>query len=202
MNERKQNFTDHSSAMILISLVVMSLLANSFFKDLMVNDNPMGEIRFPAYATENEDVNRAMPFVMNITLPDGWEIKDSGTTENWPDLALYNPYYIYNGDEQIGYIAFNVFTPPAEDTDDISYHQSVWPVMDKGSMQLNNYTLVRLTDTFEASFCQLSDNVKTADAVVCYNKDLKNMAAVVLTEGVADQQTLTAVCLSLSFSAQ
>lgn len=202
MNERKQNFADHSSVMILISLVVMSLLANSFFKDLIKNDNPLAEIRFPAYATENEAVNRAMPFVMNITLPDGWEVKDSGSTDNYPDLDLYNPYYIYSGDEQIGYIAFNVFTPPAEDTDDISYHQSVWPVMDKGSMQLNNYTLVRLTDTFEASYCQLSDNVKTADAVVCYNKDLKNMAAVVLTEGVADQQALTAICLSLSFSAQ
>lgn len=202
MNERKQNFADHSSAMILISLVVMSLLANSFFKGLIKNDSPLAEIRFPAYATENEAVNRAMPFVMNITLPDDWEVKDSGSTENYPDLALYNPYYIYNGDEQIGYIAFNVFTPPAEDTDDISYHQRVWPVMDKAGMQLNNYTLVRLTDTFEASYCKLSDNVKTADAVICYNKDLKNMAAVVLAEGTADEQVLTAICLSLSFSAQ
>ncbi len=197
---RKRDFADKSSVIIAIGLVIMSLIVSTFFKDREQTDKPVQEIRFPAYETEYREINRAMPFVVNVTLPGEWQLSMDGNTEKFPQVKLYNPYYIYNGEECIGYIGFNTFTPPAEEPDAISYHQHVWPVMDGGSMILNEYTLVRLTDKFEASYCKLSDTQTVADAVLCYNKDIHNMVGIVLVEGVADQATLQQICLSLSFS--
>ncbi len=200
-SDRRQNFSDKSSILILICLVAMSLLANVMFKDNSADSKEITEIRFPAYETEYQEINKAMPFVVNVTLPGEWQLSMDGSTEKFPQVKLYNPYYIYNGDECIGYIGFNTFTPPAEEPEDaMSYHQHVWPVMDGGSMLLNEYTLVRLTDKFEAAYCKLSDTQTASDAVLCYNKNIHNMVGIVLAEGVADQATLLRICLSLSFS--
>lgn len=199
---RKQDFADKSSVIIAIGLVVLSLIVSTFFKDKEQTEKPVQEIRFPAYETEYEEINRAMPFVVNISLPEDWQLSMDGDSSTFPQVKLYNPYYIYSGEECIGYIGFNTFTPPREEpANTTSYHQNVWPVMDSGSMLLNEYTLVRLTDKFEAGYCKLSDTQTTADAVLCYNKDIHNMVGIVLTEGVADLATLQQICLSLSFSA-
>ncbi len=200
MNVRQNNFADASSAIILVCLVVLSLIANTFFKQ----ETPATaetEIRFPAYETENQDVNKAMPFVLNITLPDGWEVRTEGSTDEYPILNLYNPYFLYVGDRQIGHISFNVFTPPAEEVENVTYHQYVWPILDKGQLVINEYMIVRLTDKFEAGYCNLSDLETVADAVLCYNKDINNMVAIVLEKGYADVDTLQQICLSLSFTA-
>ena len=200
MKVKQSNFVDSSSAIILICLVVMSLIANVFFKQETPTTGRT-EIRFPAYETENEAVNKAMPFVMNITLPDGWEIKTEGSTEAYPDADLYNPYFLYADGKQIGHISFNVFTPPAEEVENVKYHQHVWPVIDKGSLEIDTYMIVRLTDKFEAGYCKLIDGEKSADAILCYNKDIHTMAAIVLNEGVATTEDLQQLCLSLSFLA-
>ena len=200
MKVRQNNFADASSAMILISLVVLSLIANVFFKQEAPTTGRV-EIRFPAYETEVEAVNKAMPFVMNITMPEGWEVKTEGSTEQYPDADAYNPYFIYVGDKQIGHISFNVFTPPAEEVENVKYHQYVWPVLDSGNIEIGNYMIVRLTDKFEAGYCKLSDGEKTADAILCYNKDIHNMAVIVLDEGLFTAEDLQQICLSLSFTA-
>ena len=184
-----------------VGLVVLSLIVNSFFRDDSADPSVITEIRFPAYETEYQEINKAMPFVVNNTLPEGWTFSYEGDAEKLLDVKLYSPYYIYNGDECIGYIAFNIFTPPAKDTDQTSYHQHVWPVMDNGTMGIYDYKIVRLTEWFEAGYCKLYDGEKTADAVLCFNKDIHTMVGIVLTEGVADEATLQQICLSLSFSA-
>lgn len=206
MKVRQNNFADASSAMILISLVVLSLIANVFFKQEAPTTGRV-EIRFPAYETEVEAVNKAMPFVMNITMPDGWEIKTEGSTENYPQVNAYNPYFIYVGEKQIGHISFNVFTPPAEEVENVKYHQHVWPVIDSVTygdaekFEISTYMIVRLTDKFEAGYCKLADEEKTADAILCYNKDIHNMAVILLEEGMFTAEDLQQICLSLSFTA-
>ena len=200
MKTKKHDFVDASSAIILICLVVMSLLVNTFMKQETPTTGRT-EIRFPAYETEVEAVNKAMPFVVNITLPDGWEIKTEGSTAEYPVVNAYNPYYLYNSSKQIGYVAFNVFTPPAEEVENVKYHQQVWPVLNSGNLEIDTYMIVRLTDKFEAGYCKLINDGKTADAVLCYNKDIHNMAVIVLKENFADVDTLQQICLSLSFTA-
>ena len=59
MKVRQNNFVDSSSAIILICLVVMSLIANVFFKQETPTTGRT-EIRFPAYETENEAVKAAL----------------------------------------------------------------------------------------------------------------------------------------------
>ncbi|MBR4036879.1 MAG: hypothetical protein IKJ05_09180 [Oscillospiraceae bacterium] len=198
---RKRDLADKSSAIIAIGLVVLSLLVNTFFKDRTQIVKPIQEIRFPAYETEIEEINTAMPFVVNIKLGEDWQLSMEGDSSVFTQVKLYNPYYIYSGDKCIGYIGFNIFTPPAEDTDIMTYHQNVWPVMDSGTMELSNYTIVRLTEKFEAGYCKLSDENITSDAVLCFNKDIHTMAGIVLTEGAVDENMLKQLCLSLSFSA-
>ena len=61
--------------------------------------------------------------------------------------------------------------------------------------------IVRLTDKYEAGYCKLSDGEKTADAVLCYNKDIRNMAVIVLEEGVLTNEELQQLCLMTSFYA-
>ena len=200
MKVRQNNFADASSAMILISLVVLSLIANVFFKQETPTTGRT-EIRFPAYETENDAVNKAMPFVMNITLPDGWEVRTEGSTETYPDVDVYNPYFLYADGKQIGHISFNVFTPPVEEVENVKYHQYVCPVIDKGDLEIDTYMIVRLTDKFEAGYCKLISGEKSADAILCYNKDIHTMAAIVLNEGVATVEDLQQLCLTLSFSA-
>ena len=200
MKPKKHDFVDASSAIILICLVVLSLIANTFMKQEAPTTGRI-EIRFPAYETNVEAVNKAMPFVMNITLPDGWEIKTEGSTEQYPAVNAYNPYFLYNNGKQIGHISFNVFTPPAEEVENVKYHQQVWPVIDDGNLTIDTYMIVRLTDKFEAGYCKLSDGKKTADAILCYNKDIHNMAVIVLEESFVDVDTLQQICLSLSFTA-
>ena len=200
MKTRQNNFVEASSAMILISLVVLSLIANVFFKQETPTTGRT-EIRFPAYATENEAVNKAMPFVVNITLPDGWEISTEGEAENYPDVDTYNPYFLYENGKQIGTVSFNVFTPPAEDVENVGYHRHVWPVLDKGNIEISDYMIVRLTDKFEAGYCKLSAYGKSADAILCYNKDIHNMAVIMLNEGLTTAEDLQQICLSLSFTA-
>ncbi len=206
MKTRQSNFAEASSAAILISLVVLSLIANVFFKQEASTTGRV-EIRFPAYETESEAVNKAMPFVMNITMPEGWEVKTEGSMESYPEINAYNPYFLYMDDEQIGNISFNVFTPPAEEVENVKYHQYVWPVIDSaiynntGKFEISTYMIVRLTDKFEAGYCKLSDGEKTAEAILCYNKDLKNMAVITLDEGLMSEEDLQQLCLSLSFTA-
>ena len=200
MKERQNNFVDASSAMILISLVVLSLIANVFFKQETPTTGRT-EIRFPAYQTENEAVNKAMPFVMNITLPDGWEYSTEGNIDAYPDVDLYNPYFLYADGKQIGHISFNVFTPPTEEVENVKYHRYVWPVLDKGNIEISDYMIVRLTDKFEAGYCKLSAYGKSADAILCYNKDVHSMAAIVLDEGLVTAEDLQQLCLTLSFTA-
>ena len=200
MKVRQNNFADTSSAIILICLVVLSLIANVFFKQEAPTTGRV-EIRFPAYETEVEAVNKAMPFVMNITMPDGWEVKTEGSMENYPEVNAYNPYFLYMDGKQIGNISFNVFTPPAEEVENVKYHQYVWPVIDGGNLEISTYMIVRLTDKFEAGYCTLSDGEKTADAVLCYNKDLKSMAVITLDDGLMSEEDLQQLCLSLSFTA-
>lgn len=197
---RKQDISDKSSVIILIGLVVLSLLANTLFKDRVPVEQGVSEIRFPAYETEYEEINKAMPFNLKITLPEGWEVKAEGDVSAFPDVNLHNPYFIYSGENCIGYMGFNVFTPPAEENDAVSYHQSVWPVMDKGNLLINNYATVRLTDKFEAAYCNIEAWDKTADAILCYNRDVGNMVGIILEKGIADESVLQQICLSLSFS--
>ncbi|MBE6866541.1 MAG: hypothetical protein E7492_06270 [Ruminococcaceae bacterium] len=201
--DKKQDFSDKISVAIMVGLVVLSLIANTIFKDKdPAPADVVTDIRFPAYETEVEAVNKAMPFHLNIKLPDQWEVKPDGDTEKFPQVNLYNPYFIYSGENCIGYIGFNVFTPPEEEPVITSYHQHVWPVIDSGIMptSINQYMIVRLTDKFEAGYCELNVAEKAADAVLCYNRDVHNMVGIVLEKGVADEAALQQICLSLSFS--
>jgi hypothetical protein len=198
MQDKRQDFSDKISVIMAVGLVVLSLIVNSFFRDDSVDPNVITEIRFPAYETEYREINSAMPFVVNNKLPEGWSLSYEGDEKLFPEADLYSPYYIYNGDVCIGYIGFNIFTPPAENTDIKEYHKAVIPVV---NADIPDYTIVRLTQWFEAGYCTLSDGEKTADAIICFNKDIHTMAGIVLTEGVADETTLQQICLSLSFSA-
>ncbi len=200
-SDRKQDFSDKISVAIMVGLVVLSLIANTFFKDK--DETPadvITDIRFPAYETEVEAVNKAMPFHLNITMPEEWEIRMDGDTEKFPQANLYNPYFIYSGENCIGYIGFNVFTPPEEEPVITSYHQYVWPVIDSGDLTISQYMIVRLTDKFEAGYCDLEAWDKTADAVLCYNRDVHNMVGIVLEDNLLSAEDLQQICLSLSFS--
>lgn len=201
-SDRKQDFSDKVSVAIMVGLVVLSLIANVVFKDKEdVQTDSITEIRFPAYETEYEEINKAMPFVVNITLPEGWQFSAEGDISLFPQVKLHNPYFIYRGEECIGYIAFNIFTPPDSEVENVKYHQQVWPVIISDGLSVDQYMIVRLTDKFEAGYCGLIDGEKTADGILCYNKDLRTMVGIVLKEGVADAETLQKICLSLSFSA-
>ena len=200
-SDRKQDFSDKISVAIMVGLVVLSLIANTIFKDK--DETPsdiITDIRFPAYETEVEAINKAMPFHLNIKMPEEWEIKAEGDSEKFPQVNLYNPYFIYNGEDCIGYIGFNVFTPPVEEPVITSYHQHVWPVIDSGNLTIDQYMIVRLTEKFEAGYCNLETYDKTADAVLCYNRDVHNMVGIVLEDNLLTAEDLQQICLSLSFS--
>lgn len=200
-SDRKQDFSDKISVAIMVGLVVLSLIANTIFKDK--DETPsdiITDIRFPAYETAVEAINKAMPFHLNIKMPEEWEIKAEGDSEKFPQVNLYNPYFIYNGENCIGYIGFNVFSPPVEEPVITSYHQHVWPVIDSGDLTIDQYMIVRLTEKFEAGYCNLEAYDKAADAVLCYNRDVHNMVGIVLEDNLLTAEDLQQICLSLSFS--
>ncbi len=200
---RDDNFSQTSSVVILISLVALSLIFNFMIKRNPNIPSPINII-YPAYETENphndehiNNINKATPFKVNIKLPEGFEIKTDGTKENLPDTKLYCPYYIYSGGKQIGYVTFDTFTPPQKSVPKEEYHKYVW------SQNLReNYEVVRTTDVFEAGICLITENGKTAQGILCYNKDLKSYVAFAFDTSEVDRQTAIRIALTLSFSAQ
>lgn len=200
---RDDNFSQMSSVVILIGIVALSLIFNFIIKRNPNVPAPVNII-YPAYETENpqndehiNNVNKAIPFRVNIKLPEGFEIKTEGSKEGLPDTKLYCPYYIYNGEKQVGYVTFDIFTPPTESVAPQEYHKYVWP-----QELRENYEAVRTTDVFEAGICSITENGKTAQGILCYNKDIKSYVAFAFDTNEVDRETAIRIALTLSFSAQ
>lgn len=200
---RDDNFSQTSSVVILVGLVALSLVFNFMLKRNSNAPAPVNII-YPAYETENpqndehiNEINKAIPFKVNIKLPEGFEIKKEGSKEGLPDTKLYCPYYIYKDEKQIGYVTFDVFTPPEDSVAPEDYHKYVW------SEELReNYEVVRTTDVFESGICSITENGKTAQGILCYNKDIKSYVAFAFSPSEVDRETAIRIALTLSFSAQ
>ncbi len=134
MFKEKDNFAERSSALILISLVVLGLIQSYFSSKSGENTGANNIMIFPAYRTEESEamadsLNSAMPFAVKIDLPRGWTITTDAGDTNWPAGEIYTPYYIYdeNG-SPMAKAGFNVFMDDSitEIDYDVTY-KMVWP---------------------------------------------------------------------------
>ena len=201
---RREDFTQFGSVFVLAGIVVLSLIMKYILRPNPNVEQPVYMV-YPAYETANPDgdehidkINGAMPFMVNTAWPEGWKLKTEGTLENLPDVQLYTPYYIYDGETQIGYAVFDVFEPLDKDVPMADYHKYVWD----NNKFLDNYEDVRTLKEAEFGICQVNDGNTRAMGVIACSKDVSSYTVMVVNSDALDRDTAIKLCLKMSISSQ
>ena len=213
----REDFSERSSALILISIVVLSLMYNFFAGREATRPRRMTELLFPAYETpaDNpmaEQINGAMPFRVTAAWPESWEITTDAGDVSWPMGEIFTPYYIYEGETPIGCIGFGVFTPYGEKIDYENGYKQVWPQLRLGSMyvwdpftpELNGFTSQIGTVAIDyVDYTQLENydslaavpHIRT-NGVLAYDMDLCSWVGMAFMPGAVDDVQLKELALS------
>lgn len=171
------------------------------------------EVVFPAYQdgkNENDGtVYDLEPFVVAAVFPEGWQVR-SPDTKSDDTFAFFTPMDIYSGDQHIGLIGYNVFTP--YDSADIpvgDYYKTVYPELRLSSIcRWNDYIPVKTTGTSEtavATVCYMKAEeiekhpgampdvpVTEVPGILCYDKHLQAYIGIQFDENtVTEEQVLT-----------
>ncbi len=162
----KDDFSQRSSALILISLVVLSLVTN-YFSGRENKPRPNNQMIFPAYRTEEtlpeaDRINSAMPFGVKVDYSENWTLTTENTGYSWPQTQLYTPYYIYDGDKPVAMAGFNTYDGVIEAIDNTGgYKTALAPLLADSNCKWENYTPV--INGFNNQICTMT---ATADGAV------------------------------------
>ncbi len=203
----KDDFSQRSSALILISLVVLSLVGGYFAKDR--NSKPANNYMiFPAYRTEetaqNRDViNSAMPFAVKVDYSENWTLTTENTGYNWPDTALYTPYYIYDGDKPVAMAGFNVFDGEIEAIDNQnSYKTALAPLLSDTENKWSDYIPVLNGFTNQVCIMSLTADDITYPAIIIYDTDLHSYFSIILMADLLDSMQVHELAKTVRISGQ
>lgn len=213
----REDYSERSSALILISLVVLSLVSNFFFSKEENSTPDYSELLFPAYETPRSDpmadtINSAMPFRIKVDWPEGWTVSTDPGDFNWPRGEIYTPYYIYDGETPVGYVGFNVFTPYEGDIDYENGYKQVWPQLRMGSMYiwdpftplLNGFTNQIGTVEIEyVDYTQIENHqalagvphIKT-NGIMAYDMGIQSWVGIAFMPGAVDAEMLKTLAMS------
>ena len=203
----REDFSDRSSVLILISVVVVSLVYN-FFAGKTEQPDVITTMIFPAYevAEDNphmKNINTAMPFAAEVDWPEGWRVTTDQGDANWPAGEIYTPYYIYDGETPVAYAGFNVFDSEEEFNYDW-YYQTVWPGMRLSSMYrwdpfypvLNGHTSqIGVIDIDYVDYTQIENYSSMAEVphiqtvgILAYDIGFKSYFGIAFMPGVMTQE--------------
>ena len=200
----KENFTQFGSVFVLAGIVVLSLM---FKYVLSLNPDRVQPVYmvYPAYETANPDndehiekINQGMPFVIDTAFPEGWEIKKEGNIGNLPDTGLYCPYYLYKGDELVGYATFDVFEPLDKDVPMAEYYKHI--LKDDGVFK--NYEDVKTINNAEFGICQVDDGNSRTIGVLAFARDVHSYVSFVFDPEAMDRDGAIQLCLKMIVSAE
>lgn len=121
-------------------------------------------VTFPAYKEENpqnlpyiEQINQTPKFQASVDLPENWIIQNAkpGGEINVPG-DFYTPLPIYDGDNPIGYIGFNIFEPYADEIPQEEYYKTVYPSLRLPSIfHWDPYTPIKTSGTAETGIADI-----------------------------------------------
>lgn len=192
------------SVFVLAGVVVLSLMAKFVLKP--IQDQPqVTNIIFPAYEVENpendshiDDINKAMPFKVDMLLLENWKISKEAKNENTVGVNLYCPYYILNeNDETVATVSFDIF----DMDENASREECVTAVLEK-NICFKNYETVRTMNEFEVGICTVVDESMETFGILALDKTMNSYVAVIFTPEVLDRDTAIQIALHLNFSAQ
>lgn len=120
-------------------------------------------ILFPAYKLDNpqgleyyDQLNSTASFKVTVDFPKNWTIKEAKKEETVPIGELYTPVYIYEEEELVGYIGFDIFEPYTEEIEQEQYYQTVYPKLRLSSIAIwDPYTAIKTTDTSETGLVEI-----------------------------------------------
>lgn len=171
-------------------------------------------VAFPAYQEGKKDYNaniyETAPFILRMTLPDGWSIREPA--DKTPSMFAFTPMDIYNGTERAGMVGFNVFEL-MEGVPEDRFYRMVYHQLMLGSMVNwdNGYTPVTGTKTACTATCQVMSKdggpewagrmpdapVRLSPAILSYDKNLRVYIAMPFQEGSLTDEQLQTIARSI-----
>lgn len=179
-------------------------------------------IEFPAYQegkTEyNAQIYETQPFQLQMTLPDGWEVRKPEETAWGENMLLFTPMELYKDGVYAGYVGFHIY----EETEGVpkeQYYQMVYSQIRLGSVcfwDMEPYSPLNKTETGETALAvvnykeleQMKDPDKSAaqipyvevSAIVSYNKEKKVYIGVQFAQGMVDDEQIEEIADSIVLS--
>lgn len=183
----------------------------------------MVSIEFPAYQegkTEyNAQIYETQPFQLQMTLPDGWEVrKPEETVQQDENMLLFTPMELYKDGVYAGYVGFHIYEE-TESVPEEQYYQMVYSQIRLGSVcfwDMEPYSPLNKTETGETALAvvnykeleQMKDPNKSAaqipyveiPAIVSYNKEKKMYIGVQFAQGMIDDEQIEEIADSIVLS--
>jgi hypothetical protein len=182
-------------------------------------------ITFPAYQVENPQnkdyintINNVAKFSVHVDLPNKWVIETEKGDANLPLGEFYTPLYIYEANQLIGYIGFNIFEPFTEEIPKEQYYKTVWPTLRLSSMFMwEPFTSIKATETGEVGIADISykdptkigtPNISMAEiqnletiGILAYDKKLKVYIGMAFIPDIITRDKVISIAKSINIYA-
>lgn len=184
------------------------------------------QVFFPAYTIDNpnniplyDSINNTPKFSVTADFPETWEFKISGDGTAMPLGELYSNLHIFDGENCIGYIGFNVFEPYTEEIEQAEYHKTVWPTLRMSRMYVwDPFVSVKTTENGESGVVnimyldpeKLSQNPSAmaevpeinTNGILAYDKQLKVYVGMAFVPETVNSDTAEKIAKSLVITAE
>lgn len=220
-------FKKHRQIISAVCLMFTMAISCAFLTSC-VDDGANGSVskvnlHFPAYIVENpngimyiERLNSAN-FDVKMELPKGWQVKMEYDGISLPTGELYTPLYLYNGDEPVGYIGFNIFEPYQDEIPQEDYYKTVWATLRLSSVSVwDPFTSVKADGTMESGTVNISyldpDEIKNhsgamadvpmieTNGILAYDKNIQAFVGIAFLPDTVDEATAAAIAQSIEFT--
>jgi len=178
-------------------------------------DFPFGQLPNPHNIPHYDAINSTAPFKAAVTLPKGWKISETPGDVVMPLGEFYSMRYIYNGENPIGYIGFDIFEPYTEEIPPEQYYQTVYPKLRLPAFsKWDPYTAVKSTENGESAVVEIhyvdplalmsgeGGEELVSNGILCFDKSLGVYVGIAFVPDTADAETLNAIAQSLTISAK
>ncbi len=204
---KREDFSERSSVVIIAGLVVLSLLINYLYGK-METEQPNNQMRFPAYEVEEsnpyaEQINSAMPFYVTADFPETWELTTEAREYDWPEGALYSPYYIYEDGNPIAMAGFNVFEGQIETIDnDTSHKIALEPLFNDAEIQWTDFAPVLNGFSSQSGTITATADGISYPSVLIYDTDLNSYCVICFVPAVLEEEEFSVLSKSVRILAQ